>query len=325
VIPSLTRNAVRGCCVIAAGLLVLAAQAQPAWKPSRAVTIIVPYAPGGGTDVTARAIAQQLSTQWGQPVVVENAPGAEGVIGTRRAIKAEADGHTLLIQVPGIALTPHMPGTKGIQLLDKLEPVTNAAQAAGALMVNGKITARTAEEFFEYCRKAAKPCSIATGETMGRLFVRFMGSEAKLPNLINASYRGTTALVPDLVAGNVDAALTSITAVLPHHQSQAVRILTFLGPKRSPMLPEVPSAIEAGIGHLTTLNWTGVFLRKGTSLEIRNAIASSIAQAVKVDSVRSILDTAGLEPVGNTPAEFAEQIAALERKLGELIVRFPIE
>ena len=127
-----------------------AVQAQTVWKPDRPVALVVPYSPGGGTDATARAVSRQLSVQWGQSVVVENMPGADGLIGTRRVIEARPDGYTLLLQVPSVVLMKYTPGMKGLDPLARLEPVTVVAQAPNAFVVSAKLPVKTLPELFEY-------------------------------------------------------------------------------------------------------------------------------------------------------------------------------
>ena len=128
------------------------AQAQVVWKPERTVSFVVPYAPGGGTDATARAVSRQLSVQWSQSVVVENMPGADGLIGTRRVMEARPDGYTLLFQVPSLVLMKYTPGMKGLDPLARLEPITAVAQAPNAFVVNAKLPVTTLPELFQYCR-----------------------------------------------------------------------------------------------------------------------------------------------------------------------------
>ncbi|WP_395345150.1 Bug family tripartite tricarboxylate transporter substrate binding protein [Variovorax sp. UC122_21] len=207
-----------------------AAAATPApWKPNRAVTLVVPYTPGGGTDSVARAVSKQLSVIWGQPVVIENLPGADGLIGTRKVIDAKPDGTTLLMQVPAIVLTRYTPGLKGVDPVSQLQPITAVAQASNAVVISGKLPAKSLAEFVEYCRRPGQRCSVATTDNQSRIMSRQFVSEEKLDSTVIVNYRGTAAIVTDMIANNVDMAFTGIAAALPHHKTGALRFIATTG------------------------------------------------------------------------------------------------
>ncbi len=306
--------------------IVSSAQAQTApWKPDHAVTLVVPYAAGGGTDATARAVARQLGVLWGQPVVVENLPGADGLIGTRRVTDARPDGYTLLLQVPSIVLTKYTPGLKGIDPLARLEPVTAVSQSPGAFVTSAKLPVKTLAEFVAYCKTAATPCSIATAENLARLTARQFGAEAGIANLIVVNYRGTGAIVTDLIANNVNMAFTGITAATPHHKAGTLRILSTLGKTRAASLPDVPTTAEAGFGQFQSVTWYGLFAPKGTPAAVTQGIVASLREAVKDADVQKAIVAAGAEPVVNTPAQFAAQVRAESERLGALVKLYPLE
>jgi len=141
--------------LLAAGLP--AASAQTAWRPERPITIIVPYSPGGGTDALGRFVAKELSRRWGSAVNVENYPGADGLIGTRRAIEARPDGYTFLVQLPSLLLNRHLPGFKGADPVTQLMPVSAFAVLSGVYVANTAIPGRTLGEVIQHCRTAATP------------------------------------------------------------------------------------------------------------------------------------------------------------------------
>jgi len=300
------------------------AQTAP-WHPDRPVTLIVPYAPGGGTDATARAVAKQLGTIWKQPVVVENLPGADGLIGTRRAMEAKPNGYTLLMQVPAIVLTKHTPGLKGIDPLAQLTPVTAVSQSPAAIVASAKLPVRTLPELFEYCRKAEQPCSIASGEALAKVSARQIAAEVPLPGLITVTYRGTGAILTDMIANNVNFAFTGITAALPHHKAGTLRILATQGRQRAAALPDVPTTAEAGFPQFQSVTWFGLFAPKGTPEPVQQGIVTALREAVQDADVRHAIAAAGAEPVVNDPADFAAQVKDESERLGALVGRYPLE
>src|SRR5687768_6509057 len=158
------------------------AEAQATWKPTRPVTFVVPYSVGGGIDATARAAAKQLSVIWGQPVVIENLPGADGIIGARKVITSQQDGYTLLVQVPALLLSKYTPGFSGEDPVPQLEPISIISKSSNALTISGKLAAKTLPEFIQYCKTSPTPCSFATGDTTGKFFLQKFVVEAGIPN-----------------------------------------------------------------------------------------------------------------------------------------------
>lgn len=315
-----------------AGLLAVhhdayAQQALPAntWKPDHTVTLVVPYAPGGGTDTTARAIARSLATVWKQPVVVENIPGADGLIGSRRAMESRPDGHTLILQVPSVALVKYQPSLNGVDPFAHLAPITAVADTPPAFVSTSQVPATTLDELIAYCKTAPKPCVFGTGERSAKLMASKFAKETGLTNLIVVNYRGTAAIVPDLISGNVTVAYTGITAALPHHKNGSVRILSTVAPKRAPMLPDVPTIREAGLPSFEAVTWYGLFAAKDTPSVITHAIADAVRLAGQDTDVRRTLETAGAVPVMNTPEDFAQQVEFQRKRYGDLAREFPLE
>ncbi|HVZ42194.1 MAG TPA: tripartite tricarboxylate transporter substrate binding protein [Ramlibacter sp.] len=323
---SITRRvtAALGAIWIAMAAVPSAAQNAP-WKPERPVALVVPYSAGGGTDANARAVAQQLSRVWGQPVTVENMPGADGLIGTRRVIEARPDGYTLLMQVQSIVLTKYMPGVQGVDPLERLEPITSVAQSPGMAVISAKVPARTLAEFIHYCKVSVKPCSLASGETTSRLMARQLAEEAGLPNLIVANYRGNSAFINDMISNAVDMSFMGISASLPYHKAGTLRAIATLDVKRATALPDVPTSAEAGFPQFRIVTWFGLFAPKGTPPAVIQGIVAAVREAVKEPAVKSAFAAAGAEPVANTTAEFAAQVRAESDRFGALAKRYPIE
>lgn len=301
------------------------AQAQPAWKPDRPVSLVVPYTPGGGTDATARAVALRLGKLWGQPVVVENMPGADGLIGTRRVMEAKPDGYTLLLQVPSIVVTKHVPGLKGVDPLARLTPVTAVSISPAVIVASAKVPAKTLDEFIRYCKTAATPCSLASSESLARVSAKQLAAEAGIPNLIVVNYKGTAAIVTDMIANNVNMAFTGITAALPHYKAGTLKIFATQGRKRAAALPEVPTTAEAGFPQFQSVTWYGLFAPQGTPTTVTQGIVSALREAVKDPDVQKTIAAAGAEPLVNTPAEFAAQIREDSERMDALVKLYPLE
>jgi len=307
----------------AAALPALAGAAE--WKPDRPVTLVVPYAPGGGTDAQARVVARELSQIWGQPVVVENLGGADGLIGTRRVIDAAPNGLTLLVQLPSMALIRHLPAFKGVDPVSQLAPVSAFATLPGVVAVNATLPVRSMAELVRHCKAASPPCSLGTTENIARLQARMLGEESALPDLIVVNYKGGGQMITDLVANNIGFAIAGSTAVLPHVRSGALKVVMTMGDKRSSVLPEVPSAIEAGFPGFDATTWYGIFVPKGTPAEIQQGIAKAVGEAVRQEPVRKAFSTIGASPLGNSPAEFAAMVTRDAQRFDALAKRFPLE
>jgi tripartite-type tricarboxylate transporter receptor subunit TctC len=315
---------------VALALVTLAASAAtvhaaPAWKPDRTVTLVVPYSPGGGTDAQARALAGELQRIWGQTVIVDNTAGADGLIGTRKVIDAKPDGLTLLVQLPSIALIKHTPAFKGADPLARLAPISAFSTLPGVVVANAAIPAKSMADVVHYCKTAPQPCSVGTTENMARMQARALSDESGLPNLIVANYKGGGQLITDMVGKNVLLGIMGVTAVLPHHKAGTLRVVMTQGPKRSSVLPDVPSAVEAGFPAFNALTWYGLFAPKETPPAIVQGIADAVREAVKAETVRKSFAAIGAEAVGNTPAEFAAMVRADEQRFGALAKKYPIE
>ncbi len=297
--------------------------AQSGWKPSRPVTIIVPYSPGGGNDALGRFLGKELQRLWGQPVTIENLAGADGLIGTRKAIEARPDGHTLLVQIPSLVLNTYLPGFKGTDPATQLVPVTMFAKLAGVIAVNTAIPGKTMAEVVQYCRTAAQPCSFGTTEAGARLRGRQLADE--VPSMVVVNYKGGGQLITDLIGNSVNMALMGYTAVIPYLGSGALKIVMSVGKTRSPVLPDVPVATEAGFPYLESDTWYGLFAPLGTPPEIAESIAATVREALKDEGLRKSFATLGGVAVGNTPAEFAAIVREDAQRWGEIVRRFPIQ
>jgi tripartite-type tricarboxylate transporter receptor subunit TctC len=321
---SFTRRAFASLIAIVGALGAAAAvQAQTPWKPDKQVTIVVPYSPGGGTDAQSRAVARELQKIWGQTVIVDNTAGADGLIGTRKVIEAKPDGYTLLVQLNSLTLLKHLPTFKGTDPVTQLTPVSAFASLPGVFVASAKLPVKTVAEATRHCK--AQPCSFGTTENVARLQAQMYKAETGIDNLVVVNYKGGGQLITDLVANNVNVAIMGITAALPHYKSGALRILASAGKKRSPVLPDVPSAEEAGMPAMDEPVWYGIFAPKDTPANIVQGVAAAVREAVKAEDVKKTFAVLGSDAIGNTPAEFAAMVKAEGDRMGALVKRFPIE
>lgn len=318
----------RSSAVIALTLFAFNAAAQEPrnpWSPERPVTLIVPYAAGGSVDAIARALGRGISSTFGQPVVVENIGGADGLIGTRRAIDSKPDGYTLLVQVPSITIISHLPGSKGsVDPLTQLAAVTSIAESPVLMVGSSKIPAKDLKEFVAYCQASPKPCSAGSGESLGRLRAQQIAAEAQIPNMINVPYRGTTPAVTDLIGGNIEITFLNLPSALPHHRSGNVRILAVQDTKRSPQLPDVPTTTESGYPQFQMISWFGLFAPKATPDATLQAIVNGLAGIRGQADMQRAVEAAGATLVLNSPAEFAAQVQREAKTWTELVARYPL-
>ncbi|VTU33388.1 Argininosuccinate lyase [Variovorax sp. PBL-H6] len=301
------------------------ALAQAPWAPTKPVTLVVPYAAGGGTDAVARALARELEALWSKPVIVENVPGANGLIGTQRVVQARPDGHTILLQVPGVLLTKHMQGFKGVDPIARLQPVSIVSEAANVLVASGRLPAESFADFVTLC-KSKRSCSLATVDNAGRVLGQQLSAEAGIPNLTIVPYRGAGGqMVTDLVANNVDVAISGLTVVLPHQKTGALRVLATLGHKRSTTLPDTPSIAELGLGQLVSISWVGIFAPKDSPAPIIQSLEKAMRTAVQGNGFRKAVEATGGQQVAVSSANFSTQLRSEEDRLSRLAERFKLD
>ena len=292
-----------------------AASAQPAQSqvwPQRPVKIIVPFAPGGNTDGIARIVAQRLGDAFGQQFFVDNRPGAGGAIAAEAVARAPADGYTLFLTavsviaiVPAITKTPYDPAKD-------FAPISVIGTNPYVLVVHPGMPANTLADFVSYVRSQPNKLSHAVAGLggVGHLSMALFLKRAGL-DVIPVMYRGGGAPpLTDVIAGHIPIYLTGLSDAVPHATSGALRLLAVSSEKRAPQIPDVPTFIESGFPGFKALTWNGLLAPAGTPKEIIDRIAKEIAGAVKDSKFIERLDSFGVDPLGNTPAEFAAMIAA---------------
>jgi tripartite-type tricarboxylate transporter receptor subunit TctC len=300
-------------CIVTALVAWVAAEhalAQPAGYPNRPIRWIVPLPPGGGADIVARTIAERLSRNLGQQVIVDNRPGGGTVIGAELAARSAPDGYTLLL---GTATTHAINASLVKNLpydpIKDFSPVSLVAVLPQIIVAHPSLPAHTLKELISLARKRPGEINFAsTGNgSANHLGAEMLKSVAKV-NMVHVPYKGASPALTDLLAGNVQFMFTTIPPALPHVKSGRLKALAVAQAKRSALLPGLPTTGEAGAPGVEASSWNGVLVRAGTPKEIIGKLHGEIVQVMTLADVRERLSAAGVEPFANTPAEFAAYI-----------------
>jgi tripartite-type tricarboxylate transporter receptor subunit TctC len=279
--------------------------------PDKPVRIVFPYAAGSTGDATARLIARHLSDGFGQPFIVENRVGANGVIGTEAVARAAPDGYTLLWAVtPQIAISPAMAKVPYDPASDFV-PISAVSTNRFALLVNAKMPVKTVPEFINYVRAQPKGFTYAEGGagSITHLSMVLLLNRAGLKGT-NVSYKGTAPALTDVVAGHLPAMFALFGDALSQAESGAVRLLAVSSEKRSAQAPNVPTIAESGFPGFNTTSWWGLMAPARTPTQVLERIAAQVRKATQDPKIVEQLNTFGVDPAGNSPAEFAAMISA---------------
>jgi tripartite-type tricarboxylate transporter receptor subunit TctC len=275
--------------------------------PTKPIRIVVPFAPGGPTDVHSRWAGQQLNAAFGQPVVVDNRGGAGGLIGTDIVAKSASDGYTLVGGNPGpLTIAPSVHRKLPYDPIRDFAPITLIARSASTICVNPNFPAKTLQEFIALAK--SKPGQINYGApgvgTVGHFALEYFAALAGIKlNMI--PYKGAAVYVIDLMGGNLDMAQVQIAQAKPLVQQGKLRTLAQTGTKRSPLLPDVPTAEEAGVKGYVSYNWNGILAPAGTPRAIIDRIHAVLSKPLHTPETRQQLEGLGFEVAGEGPAEYA--------------------
>lgn len=288
-------------CLVA---LPLAATAQD--YPVRPIRLVVPFPPGGPTDVLARIVATRLGERLGQPVVIDNKPGASGMIGADMVAKAAPDGYTLLANASIHVINPSLYPKTAYDAIADFAPVGNLADVPLVLAVNPKVPARSVAELVALGKSSKTALAFASA---GNATSQHLSGEAfKVAagiDMLHVPYKGSAPALSDLIGGQVQLMFDSLPSAMPHLKAGTLRPLAVTTPKRSAALPEVPTVAESGYPGFAISTWYGVWAPAGTPAAVVQRVSREIAAIVRLPEVRQQFAGLGAEPVGNTPEEFA--------------------
>ncbi|WP_198370077.1 Bug family tripartite tricarboxylate transporter substrate binding protein [Roseomonas rosulenta] len=297
------------------------ARAQDPW-PARSLRIIVPFAAGGGADAVARALAQKLQESLGQQVVVDNRPGGAGNIGTEAAARAAPDGYTLLLTGPSHVINAYLFRSLPFDPVDGFVPVSLLTSAPYVLVAAPNLPQRGLAELIAAARSA--PGSISYGSagngTAGHLAMEMIKAAAGI-DMVHVPYRGSPALLTDLMAGRVAIAFDNIISSSGAIAAGQLRALAVSSSRRASALPAVPTVAEAALPGFDVTVWQGALLPAGTDPAIAARLAAACAVALRAPEIRARLDTLGVEAIGGDPDGFARFLAAEHERWGDAVRR----
>ena len=298
------------------------AQTGPGGYPTKMVKIIVPYGPGGGADLLARVVGGQLAAHWGQPVIVENRPGATGNIGIEAVIRSISDGYTLaVIPVSNLAVNPHLYPKQSYDVFRDLSPISLMAQVQNVLVVGPTAKIDNVKQLVQAAK--AKPSALSYSSPGVGSQAHIAG--AMLNSLMNIDtvhvpYNGLGAAMKDVMGGEVTMIFAQMPSVLPLIGSGKIKALAIASSKRSLFMPNVPTFVEeTGIAGLEAVSWSGLMAPANTPEDLRSFVANEVARALKVPEVQARLRAQGAESVGSTPRELATTMQSEYIRYGEII------
>jgi tripartite-type tricarboxylate transporter receptor subunit TctC len=299
----------------------LCASSAFAQYPTRPLRIIVAFPPGGGTDIVARLIAPRLGELWAQPVVVENRAGASGTIGTEAAARADADGHTLFMATMGnMTANQHLYPKMAVDPLRAFAPVTKVVDVHFVFMANPSLPAGTVKEVVELAKKRPGELHYSSSGPGGaphlamELFKRQAGIE-----LTHVPYKGSGPGMTDLLGGRVMMTMDSLLQGYPNIKAGKLKALAVLGPKRSALLPEVPTMAEAGVAGYSLTNWFGLVAPAGTPKQVLAKVNADVSRVLKDEEIRKKISDMGADVVGNSAEEFGAAMRAESAQWADII------
>jgi len=289
--------------------------------PAKPVRMVVPFSPGGTSDTLARILGQKLTEAWGQQVVVDFRPGASGIIGTEIAMRATADGYTLMHgNMSQFAINPSLYSKLPYETLRDFAPLTLVATAPQLLVVNPSLPAKSVKELIELAR--AKPGTLNFGSG-GAGTLAYVGGEmfksATGVNLVHISYKGTIFALNDLIGGQVHIIFSDMPIALPHVKTGKLRALAVTGPQRTPLVPGMPTVAESGVPGFALVNWWGIFAPRGVPKPIAEKVTADIVRAQGLADLKERYASLGVEATSSTPGQFTAFIKAEAARFGKVL------
>lgn len=297
----------------------VAAQAQA--YPTRPVTIVVPFAPGGGSDTGARMLAQKLSEKWGQPVIVENKAGAAGMVGTAAVAKAHPDGYTLLVGNIGTqAINGSLYKKMAYDPVNGFAPVSLIAELPLVMLVNANLPVKTPQELIAHLKAHPGKVSYSSsgaGSSLhlaAELFQFQSGTQ-----LLHVPYKGSGPAMADLIAGHVDMSVSTVLESSAQVKAGKVRAIALTGSTRSPALPGVPTLAEGAMPGFNSISWIGLLAPAGTSEALVEKVSADVRELMANEELKRRYVDQGAVPAADTPAQFRALIEADRKRYAQII------
>ena len=298
-----------------------AAIAQPAAYPTKPIRIVVAYTPAGATDILARTIGQKLTEAWGQAVIIDNRPGANGNIGTEYAAKATPDGYTLLMVTAGThGINPGLYRKLGFDAVKDFAPVSLVAMVPNVFVVNNGVPSKDLKEFIAYAKanqgklNYGSPGNGSTAHLSMELFKSMTGIQ-----MVHVPYKGSAGVLADLIGGQIVVTMDNMPPYVPQVKAGKIRALAVSPARRSPALPDVPTVAEAGVPGYDSGAWFGLVAPANTPKDLVAKLSRETARILKLPDVSARLADLGAESVGSTPEQFAAHIKAEIAKWAKVI------
>ncbi|MBB3641276.1 tripartite tricarboxylate transporter substrate binding protein [Variovorax atrisoli] len=308
------RRMLAACILIAAA----ATSAQAAY-PERPITLVVPYAPGGSADALARVLAVRVGVKLGTSVIVDNRPGASGTIGAGFVAKAAPDGYTVLYDATPYSINPHL-FARMPYAANALQPLALVALAPNIVIVRAESPLKSIKDLADKAKAEPGKINFASGGsgTVQRLAAELLRQRLGL-DMVHVGYKSGGPAITDVMGGQVDFMFSTIAASYPLVSSGKLRALAVSSPQRSPRLPEVPTIAETVVPGYEAYEWNGVFLPAGTPAPIAEKLHKAMVEALKEEEVKKRFVDVGVQPVGSTPAEFADFLKKEDAKWADVI------
>jgi len=297
---------------------VLFAAAANAQFPAKPVRIVVPYSPGGGTDIISRQLAQKLTEAWGQNVFVENRPGANGITGTDAVLKSPPDGHTLVVVVAAHVINASLQAKMPFDPVADVAAVTLIARSPWVIVITPAVPAKDLKALVAFAKANPGKLRFGSSEPSSRLAGEQFKQLAGI-DLQHVPYKGGSQIMVDMLGGHIETGFTSTLTVLQHYKSGKLRVVAIAGRTRHPSMPDVPTAIEAGYPDYETYAWYGMYAPKGTPREVVSRIQQEISRVVGLADTQERLSQFGAEPIASSPEDFAAYTKAEHDKFAKLV------
>ncbi len=289
---------------------ILGSTAQAQTYPQRPITLIVPFAPGGGTDSIARDMAKTLAESLGQPVIVDNRGGGGGVIGANAVAKAAADGHTLLFATSTLVTNAASEPATPYQITTDFSPVAMIGRGPLLVVASKALGVKTVAQLTDVAKtrpQGLNYCSAGNG-SINHLAGEVFHQQTKL-NLTHVPYKGSGPATLDVLAGRIDLFFATVPTILPHVREQRVELLATTGAQRSALFPNTPTMAESGYKDFNLSTWWGVLAPAKTPKDIVDKLNQAVNDAASRDPVKSRLSNEGADPIKGSPADFAQTLA----------------